>query len=199
MNSNSKAYIFIGRSGCGKGTQANLFIQHLCEHDHLCHTVHVESGAILREYVKSEGYAQKLCKDILDKGGLMPEFAIVGLWSNYLLNNIKEGDNVVFDGTPRKLHEAIILDSSRGFFNWGKPVIVYLNVSREWSKARLVARKREDDTDQDIENRLNWFETEVMPTINYYRENPNYIFLDINGEQAIEEVQREIMTKIGIN
>lgn len=192
-NQKPKAYIFIGRSGCGKGTQADLLMKYLCEQNLACKTLHIESGALLREFVKGSSYSQKKCKEILDKGGLMPEFLVVGLWSNYLLNTLETGENIVFDGCPRKLHEAVTLDSALKFYKLDRTNVIFMNVSRDWSKARLNARKRADDTEEDIENRLNWFETEVMPTINYYKNNKDYNFYDINGEQTIEKVHEDII------
>ncbi|MEI8339554.1 MAG: nucleoside monophosphate kinase [bacterium] len=198
MESKPRVFIFIGRSGCGKGTQADLIMKHLCEHDKSCKTVHVETGALLREFRKGETLTQKKCAEIMEAGGLMPEFLVVGLWSEYLMKNIEGGENVVFDGCPRKLHEAMTLDSTLKFYNWGKPDVLLMNVSREWSKARMMARKRPDDNEEDIEARLNWFDTDVQPAVDYYRNNPNYNFHDINGEQTIEQVFTEIQSKTNI-
>jgi adenylate kinase family enzyme len=69
-------------------------------------------------------------------------------------------------------------------------------VSREWSKKRLLARGRGDDTAQDIEERLTWYESNVMPTIEFFRKDPYYKVVDVNAEQTIEEVQKEILEKI---
>ena len=91
MESKPRVFIFIGRSGCGKGTQADLIMKHLCEHDKSCKTVHVETGALLREFRKGETLTQKKCAEIMEAGGLMPEFLVVGLWSEYLMKNIEGG------------------------------------------------------------------------------------------------------------
>jgi adenylate kinase family enzyme len=80
-----------------------------------------------------------------------------------------------------------------------KPNVVYVNVSKDWSEKRLQGRARKDDTPEAINRRLTWFETEVSKTIDFYRNNPYYNFIDINGEQPIEDVQNEILAKLGLN
>jgi len=71
-----------------------------------------------------------------------------------------------------------------------------MNVSREWSKERLLGRGRKDDDPEEIKKRLDWYETEVAPVVEYYKDNPKYNFIDVNGEQTIEEVHKEIIEKV---
>lgn len=196
-----KAYIILGRSGSGKGTQADLLMTHLCQvADKQCRTLHIESGAFLRAFMKEDGYTQKKINDVVRSGILVPESIVVALWSNYLVNNFTGTENLVFDGTPRKLHEAQLLDNALRFYNIKKPTVIFLNVSRDWSEKRLLGRARgQDDKPESIKRRLDWFETEVVPTLNFYRADPYYNFVDINGEQPIEDVQNEILAKLGLN
>ncbi len=53
---------------------------------------------------------------------------------------------------------------------------------------------RADDTIEGIKKRLEWFETEVRPTINYYKKRGELI--KINGEQPIEKIFKDILEKI---
>lgn len=195
-----KAFIFIGRSGCGKGTQADLLMSHLCRvGDKLCKNIHIESGALLREFSGGENYTQKKIKSVLNGGVLVPESIIVALWTDYLIANFTGTENMIFDGTPRKLHEAQLLDNALQFYGIEKPAVIYVNVSKEWSEKRLTGRARKDDTKEAIARRLAWFETEVTQTIKFYRDSSYYNFIDINGEQPIEDVQNEILAKLGMN
>ncbi len=195
-----QVFIFIGRSGCGKGTQADLLMTHLCQKsDKTCKTVHIESGVLLREFSSGKNYTQIKIKEVLSAGTLVPESVIVSLWTNYLIRNFTGSENLVFDGTPRKLREAQLLDDALHFYEIKKPSVIYLNVDREWSEKRLIARARKDDTPNAIQKRLEWFETEVEKTIDFYRHNSYYNFVDINGEQPIEDVQNEILSKLGLN
>jgi adenylate kinase family enzyme len=89
-----------------------------------------------------------------------------------------------------------VLDSIFSFYNLDKPTVIYINVSKEWSVERLMKRGRADDKREEIIERLSWFETEVLPTIEYYRNSKSYSFVEINGEQDIDSVRREIISKI---
>ena len=118
MPNTPKAFIFIGRSGCGKGTQADLLMNHLCEvGSKSCQTLHIESGALLRNFVtKEDNFTQERIKSVLNGGDLVPESVIVALWTNYIIANFTGTENMVFDGTPRKLHEAQLLDNALKFY-----------------------------------------------------------------------------------
>lgn len=194
-----KAFIFIGRSGCGKGTQADLLMAHLCKAgDKLCKNLHIESGALLRDFSKGDNFTQQKIKSVLSSGVLVPESIIVALWTDFIIANFNGSENMIFDGTPRKLHEAQLLDNALRFYGVERPVVIYVHVDREWSEKRLQGRARKDDTPEAIARRLAWFETEVTQTLNFYRNDPYYNFIDINGEQPIDEVQNEILLKLDL-
>jgi len=194
--STGKAFILMGRSGSGKGTQTGLLVRYLCEKEKLCRTLHIESGALVREFVREDGYTQKRTKSVMESGLLIPEAMTVSLWANYLTENFTGIESMVFDGTPRKLREAQLLDETFKFYSIKKPTLIYVNVGEKWAEDRLCGRARKDDTKEAVEKRMSWFESEVMPVINYYKENPDYNYVNINGEQTIEEVHKEIVKKI---
>ncbi len=189
-----QAYIFIGRSGCGKGTQVKLLIEELKKQGK--EVFNLEMGNKFREFIKGESYSSKLAKEIGDRGGLQPEFLAVSIWAKTITDNLKGGDTMVLDGVARKILEAKLLDTIFGFLGYKRPVVIFMNVSRKWSEDRMLGRGRSDDDAQEIKRRLDWYETDVEPVIEWYRGNPEYNFLDINGEQTIEEVHQEIMDKI---
>jgi len=187
--------LFIGRSGCGKGTQVELFIKKIQEVNGL-KTLKVETGSLLRELAKKPSLTAVKTKELLDNGELMPESLVIGLWSSYLIENYSGNENLVFDGLARRLTEAVILDAALRFYNILKYKVVYINVSREWGTERLLARKRKDDTEEDIKNRMDWFDTNVSASIEYFKNNKNCDFIDVNGEQTIEEVHAELVKKV---
>ena len=195
-----RTLIFIGRSGCGKGTQADLMMNYLRKNsDKSCRTLHIESGSLLRDFAKGNNYTQKRIRFVMDNGLLVPESVVAALWTDYIIANFTGKENLVFDGTPRKLHEAQLLDNAFKFYEIEKPAIIYMNVSEEWSEKRLQERARKDDTPEAIEKRLAWFNTEVVKTLDFYRSSSYYNFIDINGEQSINDVQKEILAKLGLN
>lgn len=187
--------IFMGRSGCGKGTQVELYIKKLEEINGL-KTLHIETGSLLRALVKTSTFTAEKTKEIIETGNLMPESIVIGLWINYLMNNFTNNENLVFDGAPRRLTEATLLDDTLKFYKISKYRVVYINVSKEWATARLLARGRKDDTPDGIEKRMSWFDNDVMPSIEFLKNNKNCEFIDVNGEQTIEQVSAELLEKV---
>ena len=194
----SKAFIFIGRSGCGKGTQADLLMDYIHNTQKTDKVLHIETGAFLREFIKGKSFTQKLTKEVVDSGGLMPEAIVVGLWVDYLFKNYTGKEILIFDGCPRKLHETLLLDSALQFYRVHGPTVVYVNVSRKWAEERLKARARKDDTEEGVKKRMKWFEKDVVPTINHFRNNSYYNFLNINGEQPVEKVHEDIIGSLNL-
>ena len=189
-------FIFIGMSGCGKGTQAKLLGEYLKKVDPKREVFFLETGAEFRRFIQGEGYTQRLSKKIYDEGGSQPEFLSVYMWSHLIAENFKEDEHLIVDGTPRRFHEAGALDSAFDFYSREKPYFIFLNIGKEWATERLTGRGRIDDNQDDIKARLNWYETDVVPAINFYRNNPKYNFLEINGEQTIEKVHQDIWDKL---
>jgi len=194
---NPQTIIFIGRSGCGKGTQAKLLIDYLKTRSPEWGLYYLESGAVFRRFIDGTSYAATLAKKIYEAGGLQPEFLAVWVWANLFIENIKGEEHLVIDGTPRKRREAAVLDTAFTFYRRESPQIIHIDVSRSWSTARLTDRKRPDDNPGDIDARLNWFESEVKPAIKFFRGNSYYKVHDINGEQPVEKVFEDLIASLG--
>jgi adenylate kinase family enzyme len=195
---NPQTFIFIGRSGCGKGTQAALLEKALKNNNIDRPIVHLETGKFFRDFFKGATYTHEKSKKIYDTGGLQPEFLTVHLWSDFLVTYMKNDAHLIIDGTPRRRNEATVLHSAFQFYARTQPIIIHLNVSREWSEARMTERKREDDTSRDIQLRLDWFDAEVIPTIDYYRDNAFYKYVEVDGQKSVEEVHADIVKMAGL-
>ncbi|MCE9643920.1 nucleoside monophosphate kinase [Candidatus Parcubacteria bacterium] len=190
-----QTFLFMGRSGCGKGTQSKLLSGYLTAQDGRS-VYHLEAGPEFRKFFAGEGYPHALSRKLNDVGELQPEFLSVSIWSKLLLENLKEDQHLIVDGAARRYHECGVLDSAFEFYGRETPFVVHVDVSREWSRARMLGRARSDDTMLPIERRLEWFETEVVPAMEFFRENPKYRFITVNGEQSIEAVHAEIVAAI---
>jgi adenylate kinase family enzyme len=188
--------IFIGRSGCGKGTQADLLKNriHKLDPDKLP-ILYVESGERFRKFIKGESYTAKLSKKYYDSDMRQPNFLGSYMWTETLIQELEEKMHLILDGVARSKAEAELLTTAFTFYEREKPVVVHLNVSRKWSDDRLLARGREDDrTLAKINKRLDWFEKDTMPAIEYFRESRFYKFIEVNGEQPIEKVHADIVS-----
>ncbi|HDQ16868.1 MAG TPA: hypothetical protein ENN31_01975 [Candidatus Vogelbacteria bacterium] len=195
--SSPNVFFFIGRSGCGKGTQAKKLVEDIQKADPERKLFYIETGDRFREFVSGDSHSSRIAKEIMERSEAQPPFLAIWLWSNFLISNFTGDEHLVFDGTPRTLTETKALDGAREFYNWSSPVVVHLKVSRAWAYDRLSGRGRKDDLRPgDIESRLDWFDRLVLPAIEYYQDNPNYRFLEINGEQSIEEVYQEILDSL---
>jgi adenylate kinase len=200
-------FILIGRSGCGKGTQAELLQKYLEEkgvdptslkgstgQDKV---VHITTGGGFSELLKQNGYISSLSREINSTGKLQPEFLAVWNWSNIFINTLKGDETIILDGAPRKSFEVEMIHSAINFMDYKKPMVIYVDVSENWAKERLIGRGRDDDKNEnEVNNRMNWFETDVLPAIDLYIHDPRYRYLHINGEQSIEEVHKEIIEKL---
>ncbi|TRZ64751.1 hypothetical protein D4R20_02245 [bacterium] len=188
---NSKAFVFFGRSGCGKGTQVKLLIDLLKGQGR--EVLYIETGSSFRELSKGESLVNRNIQEILKNGYLIPVFLPIWIWTEIIVKNFSGKEDMILDGVCRRHEEAVALDSLFDFYKIEKPNIILMNVSKDWSFTRMMERKRSDDTPEKIQNRLLWYEKDVVPSIEYFKNNPKYNFIEINGEQTIEEVHEEII------
>jgi len=193
-----QAYIFIGRSGCGKGTQVKLLMDVLAEKYPSIESLYVQTGQEFRQFIQGDTVSQKMSKEIYDVGGLQPEFLTVNMWVRVLIEKYKGNQHLIFDGTPRKVHEAGALHSCFGFYGFEKPWVINIDISEDEAIKRLLGRKRVDDNEEEIRKRLAWYESDVEPTLGYYDGNPKYNFLKIFGERSEEEIHADIVKKLGL-
>lgn len=187
--------IFIGRSGCGKGTQAALLKERIARFDkERRHILYVETGEHFRRFIRGESFSSRLSRKIYESDERQPDFLACSMWTKVLLDELDKDMHIVFDGAPRALSEAEMLTSAFNFYKREQPTIIYIDVSRKWSEERLLSRGRSDDVNiEKIDKRLDWFDEDVMPAVEYFRNNPYYRFFDINGEQSIERVHADII------
>lgn len=192
----SYAFVFIGRSGCGKGTQAELLKAFLASRN-IAPVLYIETGNLFREFIQGETFSQRRSKDLYERSVRQPDFLACHMWSHLLLSSFEEGMSVIFDGTPRSLPEAQVLVSSFTFFSFSKVFVINLDVSREWSEKRLRERGRFDDQGSDkITKRLDWYDMDVLPAVSFFEKSLGENFVRINGEQSIELVEKEIQESI---
>lgn len=162
--------------------------------------LYIETGQKFRDFIeKSNSYSSTLTRDVIENGGLMPEFLPIWIWTDFLVNNFTGEEHLVLDGLSRRIDEAPILENALRFYRRERIFVIYLNVSRETAFAMMKSRGREDDTDDYINNRLDWFENTVMPVVEHFRSREGFQFLDVNGVQSIEKVHEDILRATGLS
>lgn len=193
-------FIFIGPSGCGKGTQVKLLQNYLSEKYPEFAQFYLQSGNHFREFVKGNTYAADIARDALNTGERQPDFLAMWIWSNTFINNLHGNEHLIIDGSPRSLNEAQNLDMAFKFFKRTQPKVIFLDVSMNWALERMLGRAKEegraDDTEEGIKKRLDWYQRDVFPVVEYYKRDRDYDFYQIDGERSIEDVHREIISKV---
>ena len=191
-----KFFIFIGRSGSGKGTQTALLKEYLEKKGHT-DVIHITTGGGFREFITQDNYIARLSKTVNETGGLQPEFLAVWNWANIFINQLKENETVILDGAPRKAFEASVLHSVVTFLEYKDPVVVYVDVLESFAKANLISRGREDDkNEKEVDAKMSWFEEDVLSALDVYIHDPRYKVLHVNGNQSIDEVHKELVEKL---
>ena len=189
--------IFIGRSGCGKGTQADLLLKHFARREPATPNLYLVTGDRFRELVGGSGLTSRLVGEWLSRCERLPDFLAVWNWADWFQTKYQAGARVVIDGAPRSPREAELLLGALDFYQLPPPTVIHLAVSHDWAKARLLGRGRADDREEaDVERRLAWFETEVAPALAFLKNRPEVRVLEVNGERPVEVIHQEIVAQL---
>lgn len=192
--------IFIGPQGSGKGTQIEKLDAVLNEKDPTRQVVDIQTGRRFRAMAaKSEGYTEEHISETLNSGVLQPLFLSVHLWGDAMRTHVDDTCHLLIDGLPRTVAEATVLESALVFYKRSPLTIINLDTPEEMVRARMAGRARLDDTPEAIEARLVWYRNETLPVIAYYRNRPDTVVFDINGNDSIEGVHNQILRALNIN
>lgn len=182
-------FIFIGRSGSAKGTQAKLLLEKFPS------LYYISTGDLIRKVAEQKTDVGMRVKDFLNAGGLLSHEMAIALWMHEISFNLTREQGLVADGFPRRLSEAKSLtDFLKWLERYENTKVLWIDISREEAYKRLKLRGRTDDSDESINSRQDWFEKDVMPIIEYYKSENK--LLCINGGQTVEKVFEEILSKI---
>lgn len=201
-------FVFLGRSGCGKGTQASLLSKHLDTVTPDNGVFYVSTGEEFRKLINGDTYTASETKTIVDEGNFAPSFIASMLWANVIVRDYKKNSHMIVDGSPRTLAEKNIFDTlfyfygEKKVYEFEKPHIIFMNVTKDWAMDKLLKRAtiegRVDDVKDAIEKRMYWFENHIAKVIDAYKIDERAHFHEINGEQTIEEVHKEIISKLDL-
>lgn len=190
LSKDFKTLVVLGKSGSGKGTQVEMLAKNY-------NFKIISSGNLLRARAEQTDFVGQRIGEIINKGELVPTPVIFHLWLHELeaARDEKSINGIVFEGSPRKLYEAWMLDETLWFYGLEQHMrVIHLNISDGEAMKRLLARGRKDDQPEAIQERLRWYQEQVSPAIEYYRQKQKLI--DVNGEQTIEDVSKEVLEKL---
>lgn len=193
-------FTFIGRSGCGKGTQAELLKKLLEEKNGADSALYIYTGERLRNLVSHPEFltARLLDQKILKAGEKAPDSLAIWAYTEEFIHGVTENNHLIIDGSPRTALEAEALDEMFDFYGRENVFHIWLNVSEAWANARMKERGRADDSPESIKHRFAYYEREVVPTIEFYKKDKKHKLIEINGEQSVEKVHEDIVKAIGL-
>ena len=210
--------ILFGAPGAGKGTQAAELVKKY-------NLTHISTGEMFREAIASNSEMGKIANSYISKGCLVLDEVTVALVKDRLaLEDCKNG--FILDGFPRTLHQAVCLDQICLELNIKIDFVIDIEVPTDELIARLSGRRvckncgasyhimfnkpiveekcdicggqlyiRDDDNKESVAVRLKTYQAQTTPLINYYKNKG--LLLEINGQQEINDVFEEIVSKIG--
>ncbi|EKD65431.1 MAG: Adenylate kinase [uncultured bacterium] len=177
--------ILIGIQGAGKSTQGNLLAEKL-------KIPYLSTGHIFRNLAKEKTKLGRYIKEIMNAGYLIPDRKTLIIVSDYLKRSEYQM-GYILDGFPRTVPQAKL-------FRNGVDKVVYLKVSDKEALWRLSYRNgetREDETLAALRNRIELFHKLTEPVLEFYRKKK--ILVEIDGEQKIEQINKDILRRVKKN
>lgn len=167
-----------GPPGAGKGTQSQLIIEKY-------NLAYISTGDLLRQEIAENTPLGRQVKELIDKGSLVSDDIIVELIEKRIITN-PDKNGFLFDGFPRTLVQAYILDGLLLKLNTNLTCMLSLEVPDEELKRRLIERGkisgRSDDNEDVISYRLEQYYEKTAPVKGYYKERNLYKQVDGVGE-----------------
>lgn len=199
--------LLLGAPGAGKGTQATRISERYG-------LPHISTGDIFRANIKNETPIGLLAKSYIDKGQLVPDEVTCKIVENRLQEeDCKAG--YLLDGFPRTIAQAEALDQ---FTN--VEAVININIDFSLLMERLCGRRvckdcgesyhvsvignetkcskcggelyqRKDDNPETVQNRLDVYENQTSPLIEYYTKKG--VIINVAGEGTPDEVFASIV------
>lgn len=176
--------ILFGPPGAGKGTQAKLIEKEY-------NIPQLSTGEMFRAAIRNQTPLGIKVKDILDAGKLVPDETVVELVEE-ALNDPKFEKGYILDGFPRTVPQAKAFEERLRKNGRKLKAFLSLEVPAEELMKRILSRGegRADDTPEKVKVRLEVYNEETAPVLNFYKQQGVYRAID--GMGSIEEIYARI-------
>jgi adenylate kinase len=197
--------VLLGAPGSGKGTQASLIVKDF-------DIVHISTGEMFRQHIREKTPLGLLAKQYIDQGKLVPDEVVVDM----VAGRLKEEDcrkGYLLDGFPRTVPQAQALAGRVDIdgvinLNIGRELLLYrisgrrvcencnLTSHAEWLNGETSCPcggeyiQREDDREETVIKRLDVYEQQTKPLIEFYAQCGKLIDIDANKER--DDVYKDI-------
>ncbi|MBO5851471.1 MAG: adenylate kinase [Clostridia bacterium] len=204
--------ILLGAPGAGKGTQAKRLSAKY-------NLLHISTGDIFRENIKNSTDIGKIAKFYIDKGQLVPDSVTVELVKERLEKEDCVNQGYLLDGFPRTIEQAIELDKFSKIdivlnvdvdFNklvkriTGRRVcpkcgasyhVTTLNGKTDCELCKTPLIMRDDDNEETVTKRIEVYNKQTAPLIEYYKKQGKLETVD--GNLEIDETFDQIIKILG--
>ena len=204
--------ILFGPPGAGKGTQAQFIVR---KHNYF----QLSTGDLLRNEVKKKTLLGNEIEALISTGNFVSDETI-NLLLKQSISNLKFRDRIIFDGYPRNVNQANVLDKILNEYNQKIGHIIFLNVNRDIIEKRIMGRvtcekcnmtmneffnseqielhpcgkefllKRKDDNLKTIIQRYDTYMKSTKPVLDFYSSKSN--FTEVDGSVEIDQITSKI-------
>lgn len=205
--------VLLGAPGAGKGTQAQRLVADYG-------VAHISTGDLLRAAVKAQSELGVAAKKYMDAGELVPDQLVIDLVKERLAaDDAQKG--FILDGFPRNTTQAVTLDTELAAMGRELDGALLVDVPAEVIIDRLSSRRtcrdcgctagpdttvcpscagemyqRDDDKPETIKNRLDVYEKNTSPLVEYYRGQG--ILKVVDGNRDIDLVYTDVKAELGL-
>lgn len=205
--------VLLGAPGAGKGTQAQRLVADYG-------VAHISTGDLLRAAVKAQSELGVAAKKYMDAGELVPDQLVIDLVKERLAaDDAQKG--FILDGFPRNTTQAVTLDTELAAMGRELDGALLVDVPAEVIIDRLSSRRtcrdcgytagpdttvcpscsgemyqRDDDKPETIKNRLDVYEKNTSPLVEYYRGQG--ILKVVDGDRDIDLVYADVKAELGL-
>lgn len=205
--------VLLGAPGAGKGTVAQQLVAEFG-------IAHISTGDLLRAAVKSGSELGVQAKKYMDAGELVPDQLVIDLVKERLgADDAQKG--FILDGFPRNTVQAVTLDSELGALERSIDAALLIDVESKVIVERLSSRRtcracgytgtaadavcpkcggemyqRDDDKPETIQNRLDVYEKNTSPLVEYYRGQGRLTV--VNGDDTVDAVYASAKEALGL-
>ena len=152
--------VIVGPPGAGKGTQAAVLSNELG-------LVHISTGDLFRAHVEGETELGCKVKDYLNSGALVPDEVTNEMVSQRLTKDVCR-TGFLLDGFPRTVAQAKALEDLLRGRDCDIDTVLELDAPEDEVVERLLARGRDDDTEDVIRHRQQLYRKETAPLLEFY-------------------------------
>lgn len=183
--------LLIGPPGSGKGTQGARLAERLG-------LQHIATGDLLRKEVANGSVVGQQVSSYIERGELVPDEVIIDLVLPVVRAAVANGPGYLLDGFPRSVEQAKLVRAIVDEEDASADHAIYLDAPPAELVRRILGRAevegRSDDTADVIANRLQIFDDETRPLVDYYRGRG--VLRVVDATRSPEEVTEEIVAAL---